>query len=687
MKVFGCFKFSYLALSATALLLFSACQETNSTVTASGPGSPLEIFDLNNPDAIPGEYIVTLNDNFTNPLTVSASGMSRLGLQASEFKALNIYKTALNGFAAKLTPQGLESLRRNPNVKRISANVLIHLDLPVEQFGAISPLGEPPKQTQANTQWGLERLSRRAILTNQSTATNHSYTYTYTGSGVHVYVMDSGIDATNADFQTRLGSGYSAVNDTNGTTDCLGHGTHVAGTIGGKLWGVAKDVTIHAVRVIDCNDNTTKALLIAGVDWIKANRQTPAIVNMSLAKSTVSSTDLIEIDNAIKSSLDTRTLYVVAAGNGTALTGNLGTDACNFTPARLGNTGIDLISVGATAINDTVPSFSNYGNCVDAFAPGKTITSDWSSTAKTTPGSQKTIDGTSMASPHVAGVAALYWQLNPAATASQVRATILARSTKDVLPTSGTGAIRSPYNRLISALAVPTACFTVTSQSNTNFSLRPKLADDPTTATEILSYEWDYGDATIKDTLTTASTVQHAYPNFEQTYSATLTLKDKNGGTQSCTVPIRVTPVLPTGANISYGIGYATFISRVNGIATYYLTVNIETPSANLINSTDSNGYPLYYNPVYLGNRTYPSGGDRMDENLLTTVGAKEVFDKWKQYAKPGYTTYFVKSTSASSFSCGGRYWSQYLGFKSAAEGGYGFDFCFYVAISPDPKI
>jgi subtilisin family serine protease len=245
---------------------------------------------------------------------------------------------------------------------------------------------------------------------------------------VRAYVIDTGIRTSHSQFGGRAVGGYTAINDGRGTGDCNGHGTHVAGTIGSTTYGVAKTVQLVAVRVLDCQGSGTNSGVIAGVNWVSSNAIRPAVANMSLGGGISSS-----LDTAVSNSIAAGVSYAIAAGNSSA-------NACNYSPARVPT----AITVGSTTSSDGRSSFSNFGTCLDLFAPGSSITSTWSTSDTAT----NTISGTSMATPHVAGAAALYLQAQPTATAQQVRDAIVNGSTTGVLSAIGTG---SP-NRLLYSL-------------------------------------------------------------------------------------------------------------------------------------------------------------------------------------------------------------------------------------------
>jgi subtilisin family serine protease len=315
-----------------------------------------------------------------------------------------VFKHAINGFAAHMTKEQAEVLSHDPRIDFIEEDGVMHLNA-----------------TQTNATWGLDRIDQR------SRPLNGTYNFNWTGSGVRAYIIDTGIRPTHTNFGGRAAVAFDATGG-NGL-DCNGHGTHVAGTVGSSTWGVAKSVLLRGVRVFGCGSTTSTSTIISGVNWVAANRVLPAVANMSLGGGASSS-----LDSAVQGMINSGVTTAVAAGN------NNGANACNGSPARLAA----AITVGSTTSTDARSSFSNIGSCLDLFAPGSSITSTWSTSDTAT----ATISGTSMASPHVAGAAALYLQANPGASPATVRNALVNNATTNVVTNAGTG---SP-NRLLYTL-------------------------------------------------------------------------------------------------------------------------------------------------------------------------------------------------------------------------------------------
>ncbi|MGH3741386.1 MAG: S8 family peptidase [Micromonosporaceae bacterium] len=338
-------------------------------------------------EKVAGQYIVTLKGDAEMGAAATAADVGA--------KPLHTYKTALKGFAAKLSRAQLESLQGNPQVAAIEEDGVVHADT-----------------TQTDEPWGLDRIDQRQL------PLSSSYHYTHQGKGVKAYVIDTGIQAGHPTFGTRAKSVFDATGGTG--RDCNGHGTHVAGTIGGKRWGVAKLAQLRGVRVLDCNGSGTFSGVIAGVDWVTRNHVKPAVANMSLGGSESAS-----VDNAVTAMTQAGVFTAVAAGNSNA-------NACLSSPSGAAN----VTSVAASDKTDTKASFSNHGSCVDVYAPGVDVRSAWLN------GTTNTISGTSMASPHVAGAAAIYKQLHPGASSATVNNWIIDASTKGVIKGSPTGTVQ-----------------------------------------------------------------------------------------------------------------------------------------------------------------------------------------------------------------------------------------------------
>ncbi len=374
------------AVGLVALVLV-ACAEPTSIPS---PLSQLQRFEdaplylKHGPEAVPGRYIVVFNDDVDEPET-----KARDKAQRKNARVHYTYGAAIKGFAAELSDDAVAELRKDADVAWIEQDEIVSIEA-----------------TQTGATWGIDRIDQRNL------PLSGTYTYNATGAGVRVYIIDTGIRTTHNQFGGRASTVY-------GSADCHGHGTHVAGTVGGSTYGVAKGVFLRGVRVLGCTGSGSTSGIIAGMDWVRVNHIKPAVANMSLGGGFSSSL------NAAANNLSNAGVFVaVAAGNSNA-------NACNFSPASAAN----VTSVMSSTSSDAKSSFSNFGSCAHVYAPGSSITSAWVTSNTAT----NTISGTSMASPHVAGVAALYKATFGDASSATIRTWIINNATTGVISGNPSG--------------------------------------------------------------------------------------------------------------------------------------------------------------------------------------------------------------------------------------------------------
>jgi len=342
-------------------------------------------------------YIVVLKDSVANPAAVASEHATRFGGSVT-----HVYSHALKGYSLTLPAAAAPGIAADPRVSY------------VEPDGVVTA-----STTQTGATWGIDRIDQRSL------PLSGTFTYFATGSGVKAYIIDTGIRYSHTQFGGRAIKGVDEVTIGGSAADCNGHGTHVSGTVGGSTYGVAKAVTLVAVRVLNCSGSGSTSGVIAGVDWVTGNHAAgaPAVANMSLGGGASSS-----LDAAVNNSIADGVSYAIAAGNGDIF-GNP-QNACNFSPARVAA----AMTISATDRTDTKASWANYGSCVDWFAPGVSITSAWYSSDTAT----NTISGTSMATPHTAGVAAQYLQTHTTASPATVRSALFNLTTKSIVKSSNT---------------------------------------------------------------------------------------------------------------------------------------------------------------------------------------------------------------------------------------------------------
>jgi subtilisin family serine protease len=499
---------SWIVLAIGIISTLAACSDAVAPIASPSTqtlSAPLNVWGRK---PIADQYIVVLKNN------VSGTSVRSHALRLAQLAGTQtgyVYAASIKGFSAHMTAAAAAKLAADPSVAYVEQDT---------EVGITDTEVNPPT-------WGLDRIDQQALPLDQS------YTYSANGAGVNVYIIDTGIRPTHVEVAGRVKGDFTSINDSYGTTGCHWHGTHVAATVGGTTVGVAKAVTLHSIRVLDCTGNGPNSGVVAGIDWVVSNRVMPAVINMSIGSPYDQA-----LNDASQRAVDAGITVVAAAGNSSA-------DACQNSPGSTPS----LITVAASSSTDAEANFSNFGSCVDIFAPGVNIYSAFNTTDTT----MGIASGTSMASPHVAGAAALYLQANPTASPAQVTAALVGSATSGAL----SGVPAGTPNLLLYTGSLPPATAPApaptpapapapsgtppTAKFKSNCNNKHVCTFDASASTDvhgIVQYAWSFGDASALASVSTAKTT-HTYPS-KSTYKATLTVWDAAGlsGTTSANVNV-----------------------------------------------------------------------------------------------------------------------------------------------------
>ncbi len=565
---------------------------------------------------VDGQYIVVLkdqvaalgNESRANVPTVAAMASTI----ASQYKARvsRSYTTVLRGFVVKADAKAIANMLNDSRIAYIEEDGMVYASA-----------------TQTGATWGIDRTDQRDL------PLNSSYTYNTTASNVHAYIVDTGVLGSHQQFTGRMGNGYTAISDANGTNDCNGHGTHVAGTVAGTTYGIAKGAIVHPVRVLGCDGSGTNSGVIAGMDWVAQNHVKPAVANMSLGGGASTATD-----DAVARMTAAGVITVVAAGNDNA-------NACNYSPARAAS----AITVGSTTNTDARSSFSNFGTCLDIFGPGSSITSSWYTSSTAT----NTISGTSMASPHVAGVAALYLADNPTASVSAVTTALINGSTPNKVTSPGTG---SP-NRLLYSL------FSGGGTPDTTAPTTPGTASATAASSSQINVSWGASTDTGGSNLAGYRIERCAgagCTSFAEVGTSTTTSYSSTGLAASTSYSFRVRAYDGAGNNSGYS-STASATTQAGGGGGTTLTKGVA-----VTNLSAAAGASLNYTmvvPAGSTNLTFTTSGGTGDSDMYVKFGSAPtdtVYDcrpyasgnaETCTFAAPSAGTYYVRLKAYSAFS------------------------------------